>query len=135
MNDIIADTNAIIWYLADPVRLTAPAAAIMHRAVASGRLFVTSISLVEMTYLVEKSRLDPIVLSKLWSAIRDPLEPVEVLPLTADVASIIFRIPRPAVPDMPDRIITATALAHSLPLVTSDGKIRAVSLPGLSVIW
>ena len=135
MNDVVADTNAIIWHLSDPSQLTSPAAATLNAAEVSGRIFVATITLVEMTYLVEKFRLDPLVLSELWSAIRDPLTPIEILALSIDVADTIRHIPRTLVPDMPDRIITATALAHSLPLVTSDGKIRAVTLPGLSVIW
>jgi predicted nucleic acid-binding protein len=42
------------------------------------------------------------------------------------------RIPRDVVPDMPDRIIAATALTHDLPPVTADGKIRASRIP---TIW
>ena len=37
------------------------------------------------------------------------------------------QIPRDVVPDMPDRIIAATALSNSLPLVTRDLKIRALT--------
>jgi len=36
------------------------------------------------------------------------------------------------VPDLPDRIIAATALSHNLPLVTADHKIRASRIP---TIW
>jgi predicted nucleic acid-binding protein len=42
------------------------------------------------------------------------------------------RVRREDVPDMPDRIIAATALALDLPLVTRDGKIRAA---GIRTIW
>jgi predicted nucleic acid-binding protein len=37
------------------------------------------------------------------------------------------------VPDMPDRIIAATALSLSLPLVTRDAKIQAVTT--IQTIW
>jgi PIN domain nuclease of toxin-antitoxin system len=33
---------------------------------------------------------------------------------------------------LPDRVIAATALAWSLPLITRDGKIRAT---GIQTIW
>ena len=36
-------------------------------------------------------------------------------------------------PDMPDRIITATALAYHLPLVTRDSKIREAGI--VRTIW
>ncbi|MDB5309841.1 MAG: hypothetical protein JWO38_4043 [Gemmataceae bacterium] len=32
MNDILADTHAIVWYLFDPARLSAPAAAALVAA-------------------------------------------------------------------------------------------------------
>jgi predicted nucleic acid-binding protein len=53
-------------------------------------------------------------------------------PLTMDVAVALSRIPRDQVPDMPDRVIAATALALGLPLVTRDGRIRA---SGVETIW
>ncbi len=37
------------------------------------------------------------------------------------------------VPDMPDRIIAATALHLNLPLLSRDGQIAQV--PSLTVIW
>jgi PIN domain nuclease of toxin-antitoxin system len=135
MNDVLADTHAIIWHLADPGQLSAPAATAMNAAEATGRIVIATITLVEMTYLVEKGKLDRAILDRLAIAVRDPAEPVEALPLSLDVVSILDQIPRGSVPDMPDRLIAATALAHHLPLVSADGKIRALSVSGLSVIW
>ncbi|MEK7833969.1 MAG: PIN domain-containing protein [Acidobacteriota bacterium] len=43
------------------------------------------------------------------------------------VADSLSQIPRTTVPDMPDRIIAATALTLGLPLVTCDHKIRALT--------
>jgi predicted nucleic acid-binding protein len=50
---------------------------------------------------------------------------VEIVPIDARVAHGLERIPRADVPDMPDRIIAATAVSLGVPLVTRDGKIRA----------
>jgi predicted nucleic acid-binding protein len=46
-------------------------------------------------------------------------------------------VPRAEVPDMPDLIIAATAVAHPLSLVSQDSEIRAsAALKGLiSVVW
>jgi predicted nucleic acid-binding protein len=41
-------------------------------------------------------------------------------------------IPRSQVPDMPDRIIAATALQLMVPVVSRDAKIRALNL---ETIW
>jgi hypothetical protein len=48
----------------------------------------------------------------------DPNERLEVLPHTLEIAQAMDLDPRAEVPDMPDRIIAATAVAHKLPLVS-----------------
>lgn len=45
----------------------------------------------------------------------------------------MIEIPRATVPDMPDRIIAATALHLDLPLITSDTDIR--KLTNIEVVW
>ncbi|MBX9582579.1 MAG: type II toxin-antitoxin system VapC family toxin [Gemmataceae bacterium] len=135
MNDVLADSHAIVWFLADPSRLSPAALAALTAAQNSGRIWVATITFVELTYLVEKGKLDPRVLSELWTVIQDPTEPVEALPLTLDDAAVLDQIPRGTVPDMPDRIISATALAQKLPLISADSKIRSLTVPGLTVIW
>ena len=57
---------------------------------------------------------------------------VRVVPLTLGIADDLARVPWRSVPDMPDRIIAATALHVGLPLVSRDGRIQA---PGLEVVW
>jgi predicted nucleic acid-binding protein len=48
-----------------------------------------------------------------------------VTPLDASVARAVQRISRVAVPDMPDRIIAATALHLNAELVTRDRRLQA----------
>jgi predicted nucleic acid-binding protein len=54
------------------------------------------------------------------------------VPVTVEVARATEHIPRSIVPDLPDRIIAATALVLGLPLVTADRQIRAAPIP---TIW
>jgi predicted nucleic acid-binding protein len=55
-----------------------------------------------------------------------------VEPLGRGVAEAVRDVPRDAVPDMPDRIIAASALFLGLPLVTRDQKIRSSQV---QTIW
>jgi predicted nucleic acid-binding protein len=52
--------------------------------------------------------------------------------LTAEIAFRLSEIPLNSVPDLPDRVVAAIALAMALLLVTRDGKIRA---SGIKTIW
>ncbi|MBI3665402.1 MAG: hypothetical protein HY236_04130 [Acidobacteria bacterium] len=42
------------------------------------------------------------------------------------------QIPGGVIPDLPDRVIAATAIRLNLPLVTRDGRIQAASI---ETIW
>ena len=53
--------------------------------------------------------------------------------LDRDISEKIQYIDRATVPDMPDRIIAATALSLDIPLVSCDGKIQ--NLTSVSIIW
>jgi len=89
-------------------------------------------SLIEVRYLVEKGKLPPGQDEDLVMAFHDPDTALELLPIDEDVALAVERIPRDLVPDMPDRIIAATALTHSSPLVTADQRIRSLRI---KTIW
>jgi PIN domain nuclease of toxin-antitoxin system len=132
MSDALADTHTIVWYLSEPSRLSVPALAALHAAENTGRILVSTITFVELTYLVEKGKVAPVVLSELWTAVADPTKPLDALPLSLDVTRVLDQIPRVVVPDMPDRIMAATTLAHSLSLVTADVKIQAAPI---TTIW
>jgi predicted nucleic acid-binding protein len=66
-------------------------------------------------------------------ALDDPATVLTAYPLDRIVADNSHHIPRATVPDMPDRIIAATALTLGLPLITRDGNIR--KLTNITTIW
>jgi PIN domain nuclease of toxin-antitoxin system len=58
MAAVVADTHAAVWYLTGNPKLSVVAARALDEASASGDpILIPSISLVELTYLVEKGRL------------------------------------------------------------------------------
>ncbi len=105
----------------------------MRNATDAGEpIYVSAMTLVEMAYLIEKGRLPEQDLVDLLKELKNPTSNFELVSIDLAVTQVLRRIPRTAVPDMPDRIIAATALYLDLPLVTRDGKIRAANL---TTIW
>jgi len=130
---VVADTHALVWYLFSPGRLSARARSALEEAGQGGDpIYVASISLVEVRYLVDKGRLPGDLPHQLDRALDDPSSDLTIVPLDRAVAGALARVPRDAVPDMPDRIIAATALHLNVPLVTRDGMIRAAPI---TTIW
>ncbi len=55
MSAVVADTHAIIWYFRSPDKLSLEAAIALDGAVNNGYpIYLSAISLVEITYLVER---------------------------------------------------------------------------------
>ncbi len=129
MTGVVADTHATIWYLERSSALSATASAAMLSAVRSGgSIVVASITLVEIAHLVEKSRIDPDSFDRVTQALADPRSGFILAALDLAVTEALRRVPRHVVPDMPDRIIAATALHLGLPVVSRDRKIQASAI-------
>ena len=134
MTAVVADTHTIIWYLRDTTRLSPVAMMALDAALAeSYPIYVSAISVVEVAYLVERYRLPEEAFGELINALSDSRTGLEIAPLDLITAETLRQIPRDVVPDMPDRIIAATALSLNLPLVTRDGKIQALTT--IQTIW
>ena len=133
MKAVVSDTHSAIWFLAKSPNISSIARQAMRNATDAGELiYVSAITLVEMAYLIEKGRLPEQDLVDLLKELKNPTSNFELVSIDLAVTQVLRRIPRADVPDMPDRIIAATALYLDLPLVTRDGKIRAANL---TTIW
>jgi len=129
----VADTHTALWYLFGDSRLTATAKQFIDKA-ATARLTIALApsSLAEVVYLVEKKRLLPSAYSDLRNALANPNHVLEEAPFTADVVEAMRQVARDSVPDMPDRIVAATAVYFGVPVISRDGRIRASTV---QTVW
>lgn len=106
----------------------------LDQTTASGDLiYLPAISVVEIFYLVERSRLPEVLLTRITANLLAQDGAIAIAPLDWWVAQAVGKIDRATVSEMPDRIIAATALALGLPLVTRDHKIQALTL--IKTVW
>lgn len=129
----IADTHAAIWYLFSDPRLGSAASAFIDAAIANGDpIGISAISLAEMVYLIEKDRIPASALTDLNAAIADPKAVLQHVPLDEDVAMTMRHVSRDDVPDLPDRVIAATAQLRGVPVLSRDSRIRTSTV---QTIW
>ena len=134
MPSVVADTHTLIWYIFELPRLSPAALTALEQAVNQGNsIYFSAITIVEISYLIERGRLAGEVLTRVLNAVDDPNVGILLAPLDRNISATIQQIDRATVPDMPDRIIAATALSLSLPLVTRDAKIQALTT--IQTIW
>jgi PIN domain nuclease of toxin-antitoxin system len=130
---VVVDTHALVWYLTNPSKLSAAALAVLDCAAHAGDpIYMASITLVELRYLVEKGKVVQAALDRIEAHLRLPVRTIHLVPLDLIVCDAVHHIPRADVPDMPDRIIAATAHALGLPVVSRDRKIHSSAVP---TIW
>ena len=106
----------------------------MDDAAASGNdIVISPISLAEIVYLIEKNRLPSAnAYADLKAVLEDPDHMFKEAPFTIGIVDAMREVPRADVPDMPDRIVAATAVYLGVPVISRDGKIRASNV---RTIW
>ena len=130
----ICDTNVLLFWADRRERLTFAAQQALDSGRAEGKLACAAISFWEIALLFRKNRLVLPAQKTPTSYMEDIVESLglQILPLTIEIAALaesgIIAHGDPA-----DRIIAATSIAHHLPLITADEKLRAT--PGLRCIW
>jgi PIN domain nuclease of toxin-antitoxin system len=134
---VLADSQALVWYLADPGRLSEAALAALDDAEASDGIAVCAVTTPELWLATHKRsesrRLKPGVFELVKATIANPELNFGVVAVTAATAGYFEAVPWPALRDPFDRFIVATSLALGLPLVSADEAIRGSA--GDVVIW
>ena len=63
---------------------------------------------------------------------RDPDRVLQEAPVTSEINGAKREVPRADIPDMPDRIVAATAVYFGVPAISRDGRIRTSQV---QTIW
>jgi PIN domain nuclease of toxin-antitoxin system len=129
----LADTHAVIWYLSAEPTLSAKAHAFIEDVALRGdQIGISTMTLIESTYLVEKGRLPGKSLQQMLDVLAQNDGLFREVVVDGSVAKALRQVPREQVPDLPDRIITATAVLLNVPLISRDRRIAASSV---HTIW
>jgi PIN domain nuclease of toxin-antitoxin system len=129
----VADTHAVIWYLYNDTRLSQAARSLIEESASAGNhIGVSAITLAEMVYLSEKARIQREALRRVLAAFDEPGAVLRELPLDRATVAVMPMIDRDEVPDLPDRIIAATAQLYEVPLISRDRQIRVSTV---ETVW
>jgi PIN domain nuclease of toxin-antitoxin system len=134
MDAYVIDTHALIWHLQNSTRLSSRARELLVQ-VDQGRAvaIIPTIVLVEMIYLAEKHRIPEDMVASVIQMLSTMGGNYRLALLDLTVVQYLRQISRSVVPDMPNRIIAATALALDIPLLSRDDKI--IHLANVQVVW
>lgn len=131
----LADTHALIWHLLGNTKLSTEAKRPFEKADrGEAVIFISTISLAEIIYLKDRNRIPEnffMALRQILSMGKD--RSYQTVDLSADIAWSMERIPREKIPELPDRIIAATALHLNVPLITKDHRLQ--DWEGIVTVW
>ena len=130
---IVLDTHVLIWWLADPRRLSAAARRALAGAAPALPACLSAISVLEIVTAGRRGRLALTMPVEQWLADACSLPELRVEPVSGEIALRAGQFGDEMHGDPADRLIAATALVLAAPLVSADRQLRQVA--GLKVIW
>lgn len=126
---LLLDTHIWIWSVIDPARIVSEVAKAMAKP--SNKLFLSPVSIWELSLLTERKRIILNTLLGEWCAASFKEMSIEETPFPWEVAAEL-PFTRFLHKDPGDRFLAATAKVFDLTLVTSDA--RLFEAPGLKIL-
>lgn len=130
---IVLDTHALVWWLAQSPKLSAPARRAIQAAQRGGPVMASAISIFEIATLVRRGRLQLGVSVEQWLAAARALPELRIEPVTDHIAQLAGSFSELMPGDPADRLIAATAIALGTRLVSADKKLQRAR--GLVAVW
>lgn len=117
----VADTHAVIWYIFANSRLSATARTTIEQiAIEGNQIGFSSITLAEIVYLSERGRINADTLDRLLAAVDSEDALLVEIPFDRNIALTLRQVDRSQIPDLPDRIIAASALYLNVSVISRD---------------
>lgn len=123
---ILLDTHVLVWLALEPQKLSRAATDAILNAREKSTLAVAGIPLWELAWLVENGRIQTTM--SVESFVSACVAKVRVIPESPTIVARAVSFPASYPKDRQDRLIGATALAESIPLLTHD-KLIASRVP------
>lgn len=127
----VTDTHALVWYMTDDPKLSVEAKSIFKKVdSAQEYIFIPCIVFFELLYLVEKKKI--VIDFDSFLTLLKQSKNYRIEPLCLPIIEESRRIPREMIADPWDRLIAATSIYLSFPLITQDKSLEKM---GLKVSW
>ncbi len=134
MSRYVTDTHSLLWHIVGSPRLSPTARTLFSEADAGvHQILIPSIVLIEAIYLAEKRRISPAALDQLFQLLDLSPANYRVVPLDLPIVKALRAVNRAKIPEMPDRIIVATAKHLGAEIITKDAAIAAAGL--VPTVW
>ena len=130
---IVIDTHILIWWVSDDKKLSNAAKKIIKKTLIDSEVIISSISVWEISMLIEKERLVISMDIESWINEVSSIEGVHFMPVDNEIGIKSTKLPGDFHKDPADRIIVATARKLAVALVTADEKI--IKYPYVKTIW
>ena len=130
---IVIDTHTLLWWVSGDKQLSKAAAQAIKQALAKSEVIISSMSIWEISMLIEKNRLSLSMDIESWTKEVSEIKGVRFVPVDNEIGIKSTKLPGEFHKDPADRIIVATARKLAVPLLTVDEKI--IQYPHVQTIW
>lgn len=130
MSPILADTQIWLWQILGDERLTPVHRDALDEARERSELFLSSISVLEVSRLITAGRLEIYSSAREWIARSLEEFGAQTIGLDAEIAMEAYLLPGEFHKDPADRVIVATARVHGLRLLSADRLIQQYAQAG-----
>jgi len=130
MTTALLDTHALVWFVSEPARLSAPALEVARTA---DTLAVAGVTWYEIAWLAEHGRISLAIPTRSW--MDQVSERVLTTGLTPAIAMTAVELGESFHGDPADRQIYATAIERGWRLITKDRRLREHPFPRQITVW